>query len=135
MIKKAEVELIDTLNKENQIQKDYLHLLELDYVDIKNDIPLNELNTLIIKYNKIINTFLDDNEKKLKNKEIKKINSNLHNTNINVIGLRKYYNNAVNKYNTLCVKFPSNVVSKICHFHKIDLLEEEISEQFKILSK
>lgn len=106
-----------------------------EYKLLNTKMPTHKLNKKIEDMNNIINKYMDNNEKLLKNKTIVNINKELLEVNITINGCKKYYNDNLIKYNHLCHAFPSNIIGKIFKYKEKDFLNEENKEQLKILDE
>ncbi len=144
-INKGEESIRELLEIKYNILKKYLFILK-KYVDInENDISecqniniqnsIQLLNTKANNINKNIYSYMEKNEKLLKEKDIKEINKDLNNNYVNLNGLINYYNENIAFYNTLYNTFPSNIVAKIFRYQEKEFLEKEQEEQLKIFEK
>ena len=124
----------------------YLDVLKDNKISIPDE-DYEKFNTLnmkqsIVKSNKnieeitnYINRIMDNNEKLLKNEAVVNINKELNETNININGGKKYYNDNLIVYNHLCNAFPSNIIAKIKKYREKDFLDGETKEELKILDE
>lgn len=118
--------------------KSNINLSNKDFEEFKlinTKMPMHKLNKKIEDMNNIINKYMDNNEKLLKNDTIVKINKELLDVNIIINGCKKYYNDNLVKYNHLCHSFPSNLISNIFKYKEKAFLNEENKEQLKILNE
>ncbi len=144
-INKGEESIREMLEIKYNILKKYLFILK-KYVDInENDIiecqniniqdSIHLLNTKANKISKNLYSYMEKNEKLLKEKDIKEINKDLNNNYVNLNGLINYYNENIAFYNNLYKTFPSNIVAKILRYQEKEFLEKEQEEQLKIFEK
>ena len=117
----------------NNIKVDETDFEEYKLLNIKA--PMNKVNKKIESMNNIINKYMDNNEKLLKNETIININKELQDVNININGGKKYYNDNLTIYNHLCNAFPSNIVAKIKRYKEKEYLDSEAKEELKILDE
>ncbi len=143
-VKKGEINIQSALEKKYEIILNYFSLLnenvkmdENDYnrINFINNDDIVQFNNDLNNLNTIIDKYLDDNEKVLKKDKIKAINKELNEVNIFLNGCKKYYNNNLIKYNSLCKSFPSIIISKIFKYKEKEFIEEDIKESFKILNE
>ena len=85
--------------------------------------------------NNEINKYMDNNEKLMKNNNFIKIINELQETNLNLHGCKKYYNDNIVKYNNLCKKFPSKLISKLFKYREKEFLEDGNNYKLKILNE
>ena len=120
----------DLLKNNIKVEKedfDEFNLLNTKSSIYKVDKKIREMNNVINKY-------LDNNEKLLKNNSIIKINRELQEININLNGCKKYYNDNLVNYNHLCNAFPSKIIAKIYKYKEKDFIDEDMKDELKILS-
>ena len=146
LIDKGEGNIIDAFTKKYNILIRYLDFLKENKVEIKDEDydeykllnlkqPVNKINAKIDALNNLVNHYMDNNEKLLKNETIISINKELMEANIHINGGKKYYNDNLIIYNNLCNAFPSNIIAKIKHYKEKDFLDGEIKEELKILDE
>ena len=144
-LRKGEVNIASNLENKYNILLRYIEFLknnttikEEDFEEYKLlniKMPIKKLDKKLNNLNNIINTYLDNNEKLLKNESIINIEKELLNANIKINSSKKYYNDNLVTYNRLCNTFPSNIVGKICHYNEKEFIEEENEETLKILDE
>lgn len=71
------------------------------------------------------------------NEEFTKIELGLNETEVEMVALRKYYNNIITDYNRLTKIFPSNIIGKICKYKSRTYydgknMEDDIVNDFKL---
>lgn len=111
-------------------KKDILTDLENISVDADNF----EFHLILKKaYNEFFK-LLDENEKLLKSKSLIGIIEELDNTEENIVGSIKFYNDTVVEYNKLVIAFPSNIIAFFKRFHKKSFYNNEKRENFEILN-
>lgn len=146
LVNKGEVNINNALSKKYNILMRYLDFLKDNKVDIKDEDydkykminlkqSINKLNKNIDEMNNVINHYMDNNEKLLKNETIINLNKELNEINININGGKKYYNDNLISYNHLCNAFPSNLIAKLKRYKEKDFLDDEIKEELKILEE
>ena len=146
LIQKGEVNIVNALEKKYNILLRYLDFLRSNDVNIPDNEyeeykllnikqPIEKLNKRIASMNNLINKYMDNNEKLLKNETIININKELQDVNININGGKKYYNDNLTIYNHLCNAFPSNIVAKIKRYKEKEYLDSEAKEELKILDE
>ena len=146
LINKGEINIENALNKKYNILIRYLDFLKEKKVDIKEEDydkykmlnlkqSINKLSNNIDEMNNLINHYMDNNEKLLKNETIINLNKELSEVNININGGKKYYNDNLILYNHLCSAFPSNIIAKIKRYKEKEFLDDEIKEELKILEE
>ena len=96
---------------------------------------INKLNTNIGEMNNLVNHYMDNNEKLLKNETIINLNKEIDEINITINGGKKYYNDNLIIYNNLVNSFPSNIIAKVKRYKEKEFLDDEIKEEFKILEE
>ncbi len=143
-INKAEKNITFHLEEKYAILSRYIEILK-DNIELNDDVEeykllntkvsINTLNKKINSFNNIINKYMDNNEKLLKKEAIVNINKELNEVNISINGSKKYYNDNLIQYNHLCHKFPSIIIAKIFRYKEKEFLEENISENLKILDE
>ena len=106
-----------------------------EYKLVNTKLSLNKLNKKIEEMNNVINKYMDNNEKLLKNETIVNINKELLEVNTTINGCKKYYNDNLVNYNHLLNSFPSKIVGKIFKYKEKDFLDEEVKEELKILDE
>lgn len=143
-IDKGETNIISSLEKKYNILLRYYDYLD-ETIKINNDsfdeykllntkIAINKLNKKVNEMNNIINKYMDNNEKLLKQETIINFNKELFNINIAINGCKKYYNDNLEKYNHLVNSFPSKIIAKLFRYKVKDFMDEEIKDELKILS-
>ena len=146
LIEKGEVNIQNALEKKYHILLRYLDFLKTNNVNIEDSEyeeykllnikqPIEKLNRKITNMNNLVNKYMDNNEKLLKNETIININKELQDVNININGGKKYYNDNLTIYNHLCNAFPSNILAKMKHYNEKEYLDTEIKEELKILDE
>ena len=146
LVNKGETNISNALSKKYNILIRYLDFLKDNKVDIKEEDydkykmlnlkqSINKLNTNIDEMNNLINHYMDNNEKLLKNETIINLNKEIDEINITINGGKKYYNDNLIIYNNLVNAFPSNIIAKIKHYKEKEFLDDEIKEEFKILEE
>lgn len=146
LVNKGESNINNALSKKYNILMRYLDFLKDNKVDIKDEDydkykminlkqSINKLNKNIDEMNNVINHYMDNNEKLLKNETIINLNKELNEINININGGKKYYNDNLISYNHLCNAFPSNLIAKLKRYKEKDFLDDEIKEELKILEE
>ena len=146
LLDKGESSVIDSLEKKYDILLRYMEFLKNNKVDIKDEEmeeykllntkqSINKMNDRVNDLNNTINRYMDNNEKLLKNETIINLNKELSETNININGGKKYYNDNLVVYNSLCNSFPSNIVAKLKKYKEKDFLDGETKEELKILEE
>ena len=146
LVNKGEVNINNALLKKYNVLMRYLDFLKDNKVDIKDEDydkfkminlkqSINKLNKSIDEMNNVINHYMDNNEKILKNETIINLNKELNEINININGGKKYYNDNLISYNHLCKAFPSNLIAKIKRYKEKEFLDDEIKEELKILEE
>ena len=140
---KGETIITNAINKKYNILLRYIDILKNNISMDENDfeeykllntkIPMHKLNNKIEEMNSVINKYMDNNEKLLKNEAIIGINKELLEVNVTINGCKKYYNDNLVKYNHLCNAFPSNLIGKIFKYKEKEFLSEESKEQLRIL--
>lgn len=146
LVNKGETNISNALSKKYNILIRYLDFLKDNKVDIKEEEyekykmlnlkqSVNKLNTNIDEMNNLINHYMDNNEKLLKNETIINLNKEINEINITVNGGKKYYNDNLIIYNNLVNAFPSNIIAKVKRYKEKDFLDDEIKEEFKILEE
>lgn len=71
------------------------------------------------------------------NEEFTKIEIGLNETEVEMVALRKYYNNIITDYNRLTKVFPSNLIGKLCKYKSRTYydgknMEDDIVNDFKL---
>ena len=71
------------------------------------------------------------------NTDFLKIDVEINETEAEIVGLRKYYNDIITDYNKLAKSFPSNLVGLICKYKKKTYfdgknMDDEITKDFKL---
>ncbi len=146
LLQNGETNITDALTKKNDILLRYIDFLKNNKVDISDDEieeykllntkqSINKLNKKVNELNNIVDKYMDNNEKLLKNETIIKLNKELNEVEININGGKKYYNDNLIIYNHLCTAFPSNLVAKIKRYKEKEFLDGETKEELKILEE
>ena len=146
LIQKGESSIMNALEKKYNILLRYLDFLKSNKVDIPDNEydefkllntkqPVEKLNKKIDKMNNLVNKYMDNNEKLLKNETIININKELLEVDININGGKKYYNDNLTIYNHLCNAFPSIIIAKIMRYKEKEFLDSETKEELKILDE
>lgn len=141
-LQKGEINLLSLFEKKYQILCRIITFLkenttneikDLNYNFEQKDLYL--LNKNLEKENNIINSYLDENEKIIKNTSFKKINQELIDINIAINGSKKYYNDNLTLYNHLCHAFPSKIIALLFKYKEKNFLDEELTYELKILKE
>lgn len=146
LLDKGENNLINSLSRKFDILLRFLDFLKNNKVEVKEDEledykllntkqPINKLNKKVDELNNIVNKYMDNNEKLLKNETIIKLNKELSEANISINGGKKYYNDNLTIYNHLCNAFPSKIVAKLKKYKEKNFVDGEIKEELKILEE
>ena len=146
LVDKGEANLQTAFIKKYNVLMRYLDLLKENKIDIPDEEynefklmnlkqSIDKLNKKIEELNNYINKKMDNNEKLMKNEAIININKELDETNININGGKKYYNDNLILYNHLCNAFPSNIIAKMKHYKEKEFLDSEVKEELKILDE
>ena len=146
LVDKGETNLETAFTKKYNILIRYLDLLKENKIDIPDNEysefkllntnqQINKLNRKIEDLNNYINKIMDNNEKLFKNESIININKELNESNININGGKKYYNDNLIIYNHLCNAFPSTIIAKTKKYKEKGYLYEEIKEELKLLDE
>ena len=106
-----------------------------DYKLLNTKISINKLNNKVNDLNNLINKYMDNNEELYKNETINKIDDEIQNINININSSKKYYNNNIVEYNSLCKTFPSKIIAFICKYKPKDFIDEDEPDTLKILNQ
>lgn len=142
-LNKGEKIISDYLNQKHSILTRYTDILkeniEIDneleeYKLINTKLSINNLNKKVNDFNNLINKYMDNNEKLLKKEKIININKELNEINILLNGSKKYYNDNLTIYNSLCHKFPSIIIAKIFKYKDKEFQDEMITDELKILN-
>lgn len=145
-LNKADVNIKDALIKKHQILVRYIEFLEengkLEKGIFQEFIELNIKSLSNIKlmikiddcYNEI-KSFLDDNEKLLKNETVISINKEIREQDIIINSCKKYYNNNLVNYNKLVKCFPSKFVARIYKYKEKEFYPEDKKDNLKILEE
>ena len=105
-----------------------------EFINItKKDIDINELDKIINEYENKLNIILQDNNKLIKEANIKKNNNEIERTTININGIKKYYNNMGTKYNKYIKRFPINIITKIKKYQEVELYNINEKDKLKVL--
>lgn len=91
-------------------------------------------NFLKIIYNELFK-LLDENEKLLKSDNLVKILEELNDTEEDIVGAIKFYNDTVVEFNQLVVSFPSKIVALFKRYKKKEFYKHEKREIFEILNE
>lgn len=78
---------------------------------------------------------VEDNEGKIKNKEINSVIQKLEANECELQAVLKYYNDSAIDINHYIHKFPSNIVKVFCHYKELQLYKIERREIFEILKQ
>ena len=115
---------IPILKKELK-QDDFLK--SLDKLDKE---VLNHFQTNALLHNAYLELLgiIDENEKLLKSKTIKKIIKDLDSNEQNRIGSVKYYNDNVTNFNKLVNSFPTSIIAFFCRYKNKDYYNDEEKE-------
>lgn len=131
-IKEALLKKYDLLLKQIKLFKGKKKLKEEEYkefIELDKTINVYELDKEIDIYSNKLETVLENNEKLLKDAKIKNNKNDLEKIDVTIKGLKKYYNNTVENYNTRLHKFPSNIIGKM---YKYKDKEQYIEEDKKL---
>ena len=93
------------------------------------------LNAILNKADKEIKVFLEERRAYIPSDDIKELLTKLHETNIECIALKQYYNEYTNTLNNLITNFPNNTIAKFKKIKKRELYNDPIEEEFEILKK
>lgn len=93
------------------------------------------LNAILNKACKKIKLFLEERRAYIPSDDIKELLNKLHETNIECIALKEYYNEYTSILNKLITKFPNNTISKFKKIKKRELYNDPKEEEFEILKK
>ena len=120
---------IPILKKELK-QDDFLK--SLDKIDKE---VLNHFQTNALLHNAYLELLgiIDENEKLLKSKTIKKIIKDLDSNEQNRIGSVKYYNDNVTNFNKLVNSFPTSIIAFFCRYKNKDYYNDEEKEIDELL--
>ncbi len=120
---------IPILKKELK-QDDFLK--SLDKLDKE---VLNHFQTNALLHNAYLELLgiIDENEKLLKSKTIKKIIKDLDSNEQNRIGSVKYYNDNVTNFNKLVNSFPTSIIAFFCRYKNKDYYNDEEKEIDELL--
>ncbi|MBQ1550950.1 MAG: LemA family protein [Bacilli bacterium] len=120
---------IPILKKELK-QDDFLK--SLDKLDKE---VLNHFQTNALLHNAYLELLgiIDENEKLLKSKTIKKIIKDLDSNEQNRIGSVKYYNDNVTNFNKLVNSFPTSIIAFFCRYKNKDYYNDEDKEIDELL--
>ncbi|MBQ9019556.1 MAG: LemA family protein [Bacilli bacterium] len=131
---KKKIELLDRTRpiiKKALKTKEFME--DLDKIPV--DAPNIEVNSMLKKiYNELFKA-LDEHEKLYKSDALVKILDELNNTEEDIIGAIKFYNDTVVEFNKLVVSFPSNIIALFKRYKKMDFYNNEKREIFEILNK
>lgn len=107
--------ILKTKDLVNDDYKENFDEIDFDNFDDRGlDKILNEINS------KFQDELIDD-EKLLKNSEVKKLNEDIRDNDSSLEASKKYYNDSVKKYNDL--RDSSHITKLFCHFKDFDLWE------------
>lgn len=107
--------ILKTKDLVNDDYKENFDEIDFDNFDDRGlDKILNEINS------KFQDELIDD-EKLLKNSEVKKLNEDIRDNDSSLEASKKYYNDSVKKYNDL--RDSSHITKQFCHFKDFDLWE------------
>ena len=141
---KAEEDIDIYLDKKLELLKRTIPIIKKE---LKIDEFLEELNNFnqkevsnfkahnVLKgcYNELFKV-LDDNEKLMKSEILLSILEELNDTEEEIIGAVKFYNDTVVSYNQLVVSFPANILAFIFRYKKKEFYNNEKREMFEILN-
>ena len=96
---------------------------------------LNHFQTNALLHNAYLELLgiIDENEKLLKSKTIKKIIKDLDSNEQNRIGSVKYYNDNVTNFNKLVNSFPTSIIAFFCRYKNKDYYNDEEKEIDELL--
>lgn len=96
---------------------------------------LNHFQTNALLHNAYLELLgiIDENEKLLKSKTIKKIIKDLDSNEQNRIGSVKYYNDNVTNFNKLVNSFPTSIIAFFCRYKNKDYYNDEDKEIDELL--
>lgn len=130
-LKDSLVKKYDLLLKQIKLLKNKKKLKESDFesfLDInKKEIDIIKLDEEIKTNENKLNIILQNNNKLVKDNNIRKNINDLEKIAVTITALKKYYNSVVIKYNHYVNKFPSKYVAKLNKYNKIDeyIIENE----------
>lgn len=124
------INVIETHTKEKDILKD---INKLKTKKISNFDLDRKLYDSINEFNLFKEKFPDLKQ----NDSFVKVDSNLNNSEIEIIASRKYYNDIISEYNKLVKSFPSNLVAfiykyKYRNYYDDKDMQDEIKNDFKL---
>ncbi len=108
-------------------------LLDLDMIEVDSSNFTRHL-TLKKIYNELFK-LLDENEKLFKSKALQAILEELSQTEENIVGSIRFYNDTVVEFNHLVLSFPSNIIAFIRRYKKKEFYNNEKRENFEILNE
>jgi len=120
---------IKFFKRKKKIKDEFEEFINID----KKNIDLNELDTLITKCENKLNIILQDNNKLIKDIPIKKNVNDIEKVNININGIKKYYNNMGFKYNKFINRFPVKIIKKIYKHEDVILYDIKEQDKLKVL--
>ena len=146
LVNKSETNIANALSKKYNILMRYLDFLKDKKVNVQEEEydkykmlnlkqSISRLSNNIDELNNLVNHYMDNNEKLLKNETIINLNKEISEVNITINGGKKYYNDNLIIYNHLCSAFPSSVIAKLKGYEEKDFLDDEIKEELKILEE
>ena len=130
----------DLLNKAVSVLKPHLKKEEFlkDLSKLKNKKTTNfELDRQLYQFINELNA-LKENHSEIKTLDgLIKIDANLNNTEIEITGSRKYYNDIITDYNKLVKSFPSNIIGfiykyKYRNFYDDKDMTDDVKNDFKL---
>ena len=104
-----------------------------DIDEIKDDDFM--LNAILNKAYNEIKVFLDERRAYIPDEDIKDLLNKLHQTDIECIALKNYYNDYTKIINSLIKKFPNNIIAKFQKISNRELYNDPVEEEFEILKK
>ena len=128
---------IDLINRTIPIIKKELKLDSfLDDMNFLNNSTINHFemyNHLCLINNQLMET-LDENEKLFKSVQLVNILDEIKDTDEDIDGSIKFYNDSVTEFNKLIVSFPSNIIATISRYKRKEFYNNETREMFDIIN-
>ncbi len=107
-------------------------------VDLRSKMLSNfELDRVLYDAINELHDYAEKYEALSQNEEFTKIEIGLNETEVEMVALRKYYNNIITDYNRLTKVFPSNLIGKLCKYKSRTYydgknMEDDIANDFKL---
>lgn len=108
-------------NKKKLNEDDFENFMDIN----KKEIDVLKLNNEINTYGNKIDIIFQNNNKLVKDNNIKKTINDIEKVTITITALKKYYNMVVIKYNRYINNFPSKFVAKILKYQEKESYEIE----------